>query len=311
MKKVAIIGGAGFIGSHATQKLLNRGYAVKVGTKDNTQDKKYAHLNALNNASNLQLEQIDISDIQSLRGFIQGANIVVHTGTPFQLAFNDPEADIIRPTVAGTRNLLTACVESRELEKLVIIASIVVYNGTFPLVREDRAPDYVYTEEDEQHTAPDHHPYMQAKCLADIEMDKFLESNPDPGFEIASLYPSAVFGQSLSERADSLSTGIQYLIKTWTAPDPFMEMVFENDLVFTVVGVEDVAEAICKTAEKTGLHGKKYILSSGSHPVSDLSKIMNGKPVEANGKLLFDNSRAVKDLGMDFVAIEDLYEVTV
>jgi len=33
-KKVAIIGGAGFIGSHATKKFLDLGYSVKVGTRE-------------------------------------------------------------------------------------------------------------------------------------------------------------------------------------------------------------------------------------------------------------------------------------
>ena len=41
MKKVGIIGGAGFIGSYNTKKFLEEGYQVKVSATDISKKEKY------------------------------------------------------------------------------------------------------------------------------------------------------------------------------------------------------------------------------------------------------------------------------
>ena len=63
-RTVGVIGGAGFIGSHVTKKFLDEGYRVRVSASDSANTAKYAHLDA----------------------FLPGCHIVVHGGTPFQLA---------------------------------------------------------------------------------------------------------------------------------------------------------------------------------------------------------------------------------
>lgn len=47
MKKVGIIGGAGFIGSYVTKQFLDNGYRAKVSATDISNSAKYAHLSAL------------------------------------------------------------------------------------------------------------------------------------------------------------------------------------------------------------------------------------------------------------------------
>nr|WP_228122761.1 NAD-dependent epimerase/dehydratase family protein [Oceanihabitans sp. IOP_32] len=44
MKKVGIIGGSGFIGSHITKIFLENGFEVKVSTTDISNENKYQHL---------------------------------------------------------------------------------------------------------------------------------------------------------------------------------------------------------------------------------------------------------------------------
>ncbi|RYE30689.1 MAG: SDR family NAD(P)-dependent oxidoreductase, partial [Sphingobacteriales bacterium] len=102
MKKVGIIGGSGFIGSYNTQKFLNEGYKVKVSATDLSKKEKYEHLLKLNNADQLEIVQLDVTDRAALEDFVSGCAIVVHGGTPFQLDVKDPQTELFDPTIKGT-----------------------------------------------------------------------------------------------------------------------------------------------------------------------------------------------------------------
>lgn len=60
MKKVGIIGGAGFIGSYNTRKFLEEGYPVKVSVTDRSKKEKYQHLMALPNSNKLEIVELDV-----------------------------------------------------------------------------------------------------------------------------------------------------------------------------------------------------------------------------------------------------------
>ena len=85
MKRVGIIGGSGFIGSYNTQKFLNEGYNVRVSATDISKKEKYEHLHQLHNAEHLEIVQLDIENKSALIDFLQGCEIVIHGGTPFQV----------------------------------------------------------------------------------------------------------------------------------------------------------------------------------------------------------------------------------
>ena len=48
-------------------------------------------------------------------------------------------------------------------------------------------------------------------------------------------------------------------------------MFYDTDMEFAVVDVKDVAQGVYKSATISGLHGKNYLLSSETYPVSDIS----------------------------------------
>lgn len=55
MKKIGIIGGSGFIGSHITKKYLEEGFQVRVSSTDINNEEKYKHLKSLANADQLEI----------------------------------------------------------------------------------------------------------------------------------------------------------------------------------------------------------------------------------------------------------------
>jgi saccharopine dehydrogenase-like NADP-dependent oxidoreductase len=99
MKTVGIIGGSGFIGSYNTQKFLQEGYKVKVSSTDIFNKEKYQHLLGLEHAENLEVVQLNVENKPELSGFLQGCNIVIHGGTPFQLDVKDVKAELFDPTI--------------------------------------------------------------------------------------------------------------------------------------------------------------------------------------------------------------------
>ena len=113
--------------------------------------------------------------------------------------------------------------------------------------------------------------------MADQEVRKFIRENPNLSFEISSVSPTFVIGNHLSERTDSTSVGMQYLIKNKIAPNPFVEMLFATDTMFSMVDVRDVAEAVFQAATTKGLHGKNYLIANESYTISDISLMLNNQ----------------------------------
>ncbi|WP_373515664.1 NAD-dependent epimerase/dehydratase family protein [Persicitalea sp.] len=306
MKKTGIIGGAGFIGSHITKKFLTEGYDVRVSVRDLSQKEKYAHLHALENAaSHLEIVAMDVQDEAALRDFLQDCDIVVHSGTPFQLDVQDPQRDLLDPTIKGTENFLQVASEIASLKKVVFVGSVASLNTSYPLPVPSRPDDGVYandvyTEADEPYLDTNDHPYTQAKYYADQVVRKYVKSHPDLGFEVVSVYPTFVAGQSLSGRDDSSSMGIQYLFKNKIAPNPFVEMMFAKNVEFAIVWVVDVAEGIFRAATTAGLHGKNYLLTGDSYKLSDITLMLNEQePVDA-ARTVYSSAAATQDLGVQF-----------
>jgi dihydroflavonol-4-reductase len=300
MKKVGIIGGSGFIGSFNTQKFLSEGYKVNVSVTDISKKEKYEHLLKLNNAENLEIVQVDVENKSELTDFLQGCEIVVHGGTPFQLDVKDAKTELFDPTIKGTENFLEAIQKTPGIKKVVFIASVAAYNTNFPLPPENKTEEDQFNENDVPFMSEQSHPYGQAKFIANQTVNKYIADNPNLSFEITSVSPVGVMGKSLSTRQDSTSTGLQFLLKNKIAPNPFIQMFYDNDIYWAVVDVADVAEAIYKAATTKNIHGKNYLLSSESYRVSDVTLMLNNQTPIGNPKIFYRNDLAKKDLTMKF-----------
>ncbi|MBZ5859579.1 NAD-dependent epimerase/dehydratase family protein [Flavihumibacter profundi] len=300
MKKVGIIGGSGFIGSYNTKKFLGEGYAVKVSTTDLSKMEKYEHLLQLPNAQHLEIVQLDVEDKIALVQFLKDCSIVIHGGTPFQLDVKDPKAELFDPTIKGTENFLEAVQQTPGIEKVVIIASVAGYNTNFPLLPGNKTRDQQFNEDDEPFMSEESHPYGQAKFLANQAVKKYIGDHPKLDFEITTVSPVFVVGKAISTRQDSTSMGMQYLFKNKIAPNPFVQMLYENDTEFAMVDVADVAECIYKAATTKGLNGKNYLLSSETYRVSDIHLMLNNQAPKHKPEIFYSNNLAKKELGVVF-----------
>lgn len=300
MEKVGIIGGSGFIGSYNTQKFLNEGYQVKVSTTDLSKKEKFEHLLSLKNAENLEIAQLDVENKQELLDFLKDCDIVIHGGTPFQLDVKDLQKELFDPTIKGTENFLEAVLKTPGIEKVVFIASVAAYNTNFPFLPAGKSEGEQITEEDAPFMSDEGIPYAQAKFIANQAVNKFIAGHPDLSFEITSVSPTGVMGKSLSNRQDSTSTGIQFLFKNKIAPNPFIQMIYDVNVLWALVDVEDVADAIFKAATTKNIHGKNYLLSGESYRVSDITLMLNNQPPVGKPEIVYSSALAMKDLGISF-----------
>jgi len=307
METTGVIGGAGFIGSYVTKLFLEAGHKVKVSTKDLPKQKKYRHLESFPNAQNLSLHQTDVLDIQSVKSFTDGCDILVHCGTPFQLDVKNPAKELFDPTIDGTLNFLGAANHSKTVKKVVMVASVGSFNTNFPMSVDGRSRDYVYTESDEPYFNEKSHPYAQAKYFADQVVRQYVRDQTLTDMEIVSVYPVSVMGPALSDREDSTSVGLQYLFKNRIAPNPFVQKLFDSDIEFAIVDVRDVASGIFKAATTNGLHGKKYYLSNESWKVSDIIRMLNNEEVVDEPRFTYSGKNAELDLGIIFKSASESF----
>ncbi|MCX5712925.1 MAG: SDR family oxidoreductase [Candidatus Omnitrophica bacterium] len=147
MKKVVVTGGAGFIGSHLTELLLNKGYEVLV--IDNFSTGRPDNLRFLEDNRSLSVIEADVNDIKKIKPLFEDAVFVFHLA-----ALADIVPSIVNPlgyhrsNVDGTISVLEAIREMcPELKKFVYTASSSCYGipDTYPtLETAEIRPQYPY-----------------------------------------------------------------------------------------------------------------------------------------------------------------------
>jgi UDP-glucose 4-epimerase len=142
---VAVVtGGAGFIGSHMVDRLLGRGFRVRV--VDNLTGGQESNLAHHAGNPDLAFERLDIRDLAPTASVFEGARFVFHFA-----GIGDIVPSIERPTeymatnVQGTVRVLEAA-RAAQIGKLVYAASSSCYGLAATPTREDHpiAPQYPY-----------------------------------------------------------------------------------------------------------------------------------------------------------------------
>ena len=137
IRKVTVIGGAGFIGSHLVELLIEKGFFPVV--IDNFSTGKRSNLPN----SGIDVIDLDITeDPQRIAEMIHGSECVFHLAalTSVQESLDHPDR-YTKVNVVGTANVLEAC-RIAGVKKLVFSSTSAIYGNTakFPTV-ETQSPD--------------------------------------------------------------------------------------------------------------------------------------------------------------------------
>lgn len=133
--RVIVTGGAGFIGSHLVEGLVERGFAVTV--LDDLSAGKIENIKGFIDDSGVEFVQGSITDLPLLKGLFQGVRYVFHLAAfPSVPRSVENPLDCHRINATGTLNVLIAA-KDNNVGKVVCISSSAVYGDTPTLPKEE------------------------------------------------------------------------------------------------------------------------------------------------------------------------------
>ena len=145
MKKVIVTGGAGFIGSHLVERLLQEECFVTV--LDNFSTGRKQNLNHLGQPRNLSIHEVDISDFDRVAPLFHDAECVFHLAALADIVPSiDRPLDYYRSNVTGTVSVLEASRRAK-VKRFVYAASSSCYGiaKVYPTPETaDICPEYPY-----------------------------------------------------------------------------------------------------------------------------------------------------------------------
>ncbi|MPZ17393.1 MAG: NAD-dependent epimerase/dehydratase family protein [Luteitalea sp.] len=153
--RAVVTGANGHLGNNLCKHLLQRGYTVRAGVRSLADQKKTAHLVAM---EGLELVEADLYRPDQLRAAFDGADVLFHVAAVYAYVPGGHDADdVLRASVEGAENALRAAADAK-VRKIVLTSSLV----TLPLTAPGAPPS---TEAD---WATDLSvPYFRAKTLAE------------------------------------------------------------------------------------------------------------------------------------------------
>lgn len=187
MKKVLVTGADGFIGSHLTESLLEKGYEVKAFTMYNSFN-TWGWLDTLpkNKLDQIEIFSGDVRDPNGVREAMKGVDGVFHLAALIAIPFSYHSPDsYVDTNIKGTLNVLQAAREL-ETERIMITSTSEVY-GTAQ-----------YVPIDEKHPFQGQSPYSATKIGADRLAESFYRSFNMP---ISIVRPFNTYGPRQSARA--------------------------------------------------------------------------------------------------------------
>lgn len=187
MKKVLVTGADGFIGSHLTEALLEKGYDVKAFTFYNSFN-TWGWLDTLPEQKRKEIEVFsgDVRDPNGVREAMRDVDMVFHLAALIAIPFSYHSPDsYVDTNIKGTLNVLQAA-RQLKTERVLITSTSEVY-GTAQ-----------YVPIDEAHPYQGQSPYSATKIGADRLAESFYRSFSLP---VSIVRPFNTFGPRQSARA--------------------------------------------------------------------------------------------------------------
>ncbi len=185
MKKAFVTGADGFIGSHLTELLLEKGYKVKALAQYNSFN-NWGWLEDLPPHSNIQIISGDIRDPYFVRNAMQDIEIVFHLAALIAIPYSYHAPDsYVDTNIKGTLNICQAAKEAGRIR--VIHTSTSEVYGTA-----------IYVPIDEKHPKQPQSPYSASKIGADAIALSYYNSFDLP---VTIARPFNTYGPRQSARA--------------------------------------------------------------------------------------------------------------
>ncbi len=242
MAACLVTGGAGFIGSHLVEALLERGHTVRVLDNFSTGDPA----NLVGVRERVRILDGDITDLTTVQAAVQGVEVVFHqaalASVPRSVA--DPMATH-QACVNGTLHVLLA-VREAGVRRVVYAASSSAYGNSVRLPKCETDPTLPLS------------PYAVAKLAGEQYCAAFSEVY---GLETVRLRYFNVFGPRQSPDSAYAAVIPKFIEAMTSGRGPVLHGDGEQSRDFTFVA--DVVQANLLAAEAPGVSGKVYNIACG------------------------------------------------
>lgn len=234
MKKILVTGAGGFIGSHLTELLVEKGYNVKAFVHYNSSN-KWGWLDSSLLKNEIEIVSGDIRDYDSVYAAMQDCETVYHLaaliGIPY--SYVSPQA-YIKTNIDGTYNVLQAA-RQQGVGKILVTSTSETY-GTAQ-----------YVPIDEKHPMVGQSPYSATKIASDQLSISYYKSFDLP---VKIVRPFNTYGPRQSARA-IIPTVISQILNGETTLK-LGNLSPTRDLTF----VKDTANGFFEIAQTNGLFGE-------------------------------------------------------
>src|SRR5438045_7721585 len=191
MKRTLVTGANGHLGNNLRRLLVARGEPGRGMIRPSADAAPLAGLD-------LEIVRGDILAPAATGRALGGCGRLYHTAAGFLMWSRDPERDIIRPSVEGTRNVLEAAARAG-VEK-------VLYTSTSGTMGLPTRPDQPF---DETHVNSEPHThYVRGKIAAEKEA---FELAGRTGLPVTSIHPGFILGPRFWKPSESVHQAEQFL----------------------------------------------------------------------------------------------------
>lgn len=253
--KAVVTGGAGFIGSHLVDKLIDKEYKVTI--IDNLSTGKKENLNP-----GADFYQVDICDFEKIKPLFENTDFIFHLAAipRVPISIKDP-VTTSKVNILGTVNVFKAAIDSG-VKRIIFASSSSVYGDQKELpLREDMMPNPIS-------------PYGLQK-LAGERFGKLFSKLY--GVPIISLRYFNIYGPRIDFNSD-YSLVIGKFLKQNKDNKP-LTIYDDGEQTRGFCYIDDVIEATISTAESQQIKGGEIINigSEKSQSVNYLSKLIGGE----------------------------------
>ncbi len=241
--EILVTGGAGFIGSHIVDRLLQEGLTVRV--LDNLSNGEKKNLAQHQNKKSFQFIEGDVRNFDSVKKAVEGVDAVVHEAALVSVTRSVEDPLLSNEiNVKGTVNLLKSCVDAH-VKRFVLASSCAVYGDTETLPNhENLAPKPLS-------------PYAADKLAAETYAKVFHDVY---GLETVSLRYFNVYGPR--QKYGPYSGVISIFINRLQENKPPL-IVGDGTQTRDFVNVDDVVEANINALSKPMAAGEVFNVSTG------------------------------------------------